>query len=263
MFIFLSKFLPLVVYPIGLACLILIVSLFIKKPRWQRAIVICAFLLLFLGGNRWITLWVARSLEWQFLPPADMPHGDAIVILGGGTDAADYPRPIVDLSSAGDRVIYGGMLYKQGKAPLILLSWGNISWLGTRSNTPAEQMAEILNLMDVPSHSMLLQMKSLNTYEDALYSSQMLKDKGIQKIILVTSAMHMPRSVALFQKQGMDVIPAPTDYRVTQSNWDELIHPTIENFFINLIPSSSNISELTNAIKEYIGIFVYRLWGWM
>jgi uncharacterized SAM-binding protein YcdF (DUF218 family) len=110
---------------------------------------------------------------------------------------------------------------------------------------------------------LLLQMKSLNTHEDALYSSKMLKDKGIQRIILVTSALHMPRSVALFQKQGIDVIPAPTDYRVTQSNWDDLMHPTIENLFINLIPSSSNISELTNAIKEYIGIFVYRLRGWM
>lgn len=263
MFVFLSKLLPLLIYPAGVTCLLLIASLIIRKDGWRRVIILFALLILWVSGNRWVSLSVVRSLEWRYLPQENIPQAQAIVILGGGTDAADYPRPMVDLTGAGDRVLYGGYLYKQGKAPYILLSGGNIAWMGARSTTPAEQMAEVLALMEIPQEVMLLQTESLNTYQDALYSSQMLKEMGITRIVLVTSALHMPRSVGLFEKQGMEVIPAPTDYRVTQKQWDNLKNPAVETQLINLIPNVSNMASLTNALKEYIGIAVYRLRHWI
>ena len=59
-------------------------------------------------------------------------HFDAIVVLGGGTESEQFPRPMVEVNSAGDRVLYAGKLYKEGKAPYILLSGGNISWYNSR-----------------------------------------------------------------------------------------------------------------------------------
>jgi uncharacterized SAM-binding protein YcdF (DUF218 family) len=264
MFIFLSKFLPLFIYPLGLSCLLLILALFSRKSRrTQSAFILLAFLFLWAGGNRWIAFSVVRSLEWQFLPPAEIPSADVIVILGGGTDSADYPRPMVELSAAGDRVLYGALLYKQGKAPLLLLSGGNIKFLGDSSSTPAEQMAEILELTGVPQSALILETQSLNTYENALYSAKILKEKGYKQAILVTSAIHMPRSVALFRKQGIEVIPAPTDFKVTELQWQNLTQPSLEAQLINFIPSSTNLEWLTATLKEYIGILVYRLRGWI
>jgi uncharacterized SAM-binding protein YcdF (DUF218 family) len=265
MFVFLSKILPLLVYPLGLACVFLVISLLIShKKRLRTGWVIAALVILYVSSNRWVSSELARSLEWRYLlPPNPMPTADVIVVLGGATEPFAAPRPSVEVNSAGDRPLYAARLYHQGVAPYLLLSGGNVYWNGNVPGTPASDMADIVELAGVPQDAIWIQDQSQNTYEDALYSSKMLKEKGIQKIILVTSAMHMPRSVALFQKQGIEVIPAPTDYTITQIGWDELIHGNIENFLLGLFPNTSSLGLTTNALKEYIGIAVYRLQGWL
>lgn len=264
MFVFLSKFLPLFIYPLGLIFLLILFALFIRRrPRLQTALLILALLILYIGSNRWVSFMLARSLEWQYLPLDPVPQADVIVVLGGATESQQFPRPTVEVNSAGDRVLYAARLYKDGKAPTILLSGGNITWLGGRSMTPADEMAEILDLTGVPSQQILLQPKSQNTYEDALFSSAMIKETGAQKVLLVTSAMHMPRSVALFRHQGVDVIPAPTDFTVTQSGLNSLLAPDPQNILLNLVPNTSSLSLTTNVMKEYIGILIYRLKGWL
>jgi uncharacterized SAM-binding protein YcdF (DUF218 family) len=264
MFIFLSKFLPLFVYPLGLIFLLILLGIFLRRrPRLQVMLLVAALLILMIGSNRWASYALAQSLEWQYLPLNPVPNADAIVVLGGGTESEQFPRPAVEVNSAGDRVLYAARLYKEGKAPVILLSGGNISWLSGRSMTPAAEMASLLKLMDIPGEAVWLQPKSQNTYEDALYSSQILKEKGIKRVLLVTSAMHMPRSVALFQHQGIEVIPAPTDYTVTEAGLENATSLNLETFLVNLMPNTSSLSLTTNVLKEYIGIFTYRLKGWL
>lgn len=264
MFIFLSKFLPVLVYPMGLACILLIISLFLRgRRRAETILVLTALVVLWVGGNRWVSMSLTRSLEWQYLPPADAPKVDAIVVLGGSTNSAQYPRPIVEIGGAGDRILYAAYLFKQGKAPYILLSGGNIEWQGTRNSTPATEMAEIMGMLGVPQNVLWLQDKSQNTHEDATYSAKMLAEKGAHRILLVTSALHMPRSMALFKKQGLEVIPAPSDYRVTEINWADLSSGSIESHIINFFPDVSEMGATVNALKEYFGIAVYKLMGWI
>ena len=86
---------------------------------------------------------------------------------------------------------------------------------------------------------------------------------GIRRIILVTSASHMPRSVALFEKQGFEVIPAPTDFTVTQAGWDKLKSGGLASQVLSLLPSAENLGLTTRMLKEYFGMLVYRLNGWM
>ncbi|MDR3577412.1 MAG: YdcF family protein [Anaerolineaceae bacterium] len=264
MFIFLSKFLPLLVYPVGLAGILTIAGLVVKKrKRLQSAILITAVVILWIGGNHWVAFGLAKSLEWQYLPLKDIPTADAIVVLGGATEPQQYPRSTVEVNSAGDRVIYSAEIYKEGKAPYILLSGGSISWLDNRtSSTPASEMAALLETMGVPNNALWLQTASQNTHEDAVYSLQMLKQKGVKRILLVTSAMHMPRAMALFKNHGIEVIPAPTDYTVTQAAWDDLMSLNVQSILINIIPDTSSISLTSNVLKEYIGILVYHLEGW-
>jgi len=263
MFIFLSKLLPNFVYPLGLVCIFIILALILyRKPAWQRLVLLLALVVLWLGSTRWIALGMVRSLEWRYLPMTQMPSADAIVLLGGGTESAEYPRQTVELNSSGDRVLYAAWLYKQAKAPHILLSGGLIDWLDTGS-TPAEDMAVILDMMGVPKEALWLESTSRNTYENAVNSRKFLNEKGINRIILVTSALHMPRSVDLFKHQGFDVIPAPTDYSVTQAAWQRLTDPNLATQLLNLMPNIDNLSSVTRALKEYLGMLVYRLRGWM
>ena len=264
MFIFLSKFLPLLIYPIGLTFILLVISILVaNRKRVQKAIIIFIIILLGVSGNRFVALSLVRSLEWQYLPPQEIPQGEVIVVLGGATDAAVNPRTGVEVNGAADRILYASRLYHEGKAEHLLLSGGNISWLGTQSSTPAGEMAEILELLNVPRDAMWLEDESRNTYENALYCSKILKEKGISRVLLVTSAVHMPRSVMLFEKQGVEVIPLPTDFSVTQAGWDDLFSPDIQTQLINLVPTVGNISATSNVMKEYIGMVVYRMNGWL
>jgi uncharacterized SAM-binding protein YcdF (DUF218 family) len=264
MFVFLSKLLPQFVYPLGLAVGLVVLALLLKRRRSaQTVMLILALSILWLGGNQWVSDGLTRSLEWQYLPEGELPVSEMIVILGGGTESMAFPRQTPELNSAGDRVFYGAYLYHQGKAPRILLSGGRIEWMNDFASTPASEMAEVLLVMGVPEDAILLEELSLNTYENAVNSAAMLRELGISRVLLVTSAMHMPRSVALFERQGIAVIPAPTDFKVTQAGWEGLFAASWQTYLINLFPDVGNLNQTTAALKEYIGMFVYRLRGWM
>jgi uncharacterized SAM-binding protein YcdF (DUF218 family) len=73
----------------------------------------------------------------------------------------------------------------------------------------------------------------------------------------------MPRSVALFEHQGLAVIPPPTDFKVTKPGWDSLFSDGWQSYVIHFFPDVSNLNLTTAVLKEYIGMFVYRWRGWM
>jgi uncharacterized SAM-binding protein YcdF (DUF218 family) len=264
MFIFLSKMLPLFVYPVGLtSILVLLAFAFNSRQKLSRTFLFAAFLVLFISGNRWFSYSLAKSLEWQYLPSPTPVTAPAIVVLGGGTEPNLPPRPATEVNSAGDRMIHAADIYHQGAAPLLILSGGNVEWMDSLENSPAADMRQIILKLGVPDSAMILQTKSQNTHEDAEFSARILKDKGITKIILVTSAMHMPRSVALFEKQGLEVIPSPTDFTITEDGWTRTFSPNLETFLTNILPNSSAMGLTTSVMKEYIGLVTYHLQGWL
>ncbi len=261
MFLFLSKFLPLFIYPLSLSCILLIlaISVFWKRPQTAAIAVALALTVLLLGGNAWIAGGLVRSLEWQNLPGSELPQAAAIVVLGGGIQPGHPPRPWVEVSDEGDRILYGARLYQQGKAPVMILSGGRINW---RNGGPPESadMAQIARALGVPATAILQDPSSLNTYENAVNVRQILQSHNIQgSILLVTSALHMPRSLAIFRRQGMSAIAAPADFIVTQVEENQ----GILGFLLNLIPSAEALEHTTKALREYIGLMVYRLRGWL
>ena len=264
MFIFLSKLLPLFVYPLGLSVILLAAAILTSRNRkTSRGLVIAAGIILWLSSTTGLSNLLARSLEWRFLPPDEIPAADAIVLLGGGTEPAAYPRSGVEINGAGDRVYYAAQLFNEGKAPRILLSGGEIAWLNDGSTTPAQDMENILLGLGIPESALILDNESQNTYENAVQAKEILSALEIDRILLVTSAMHMPRSVALFEKQGFEVIPIPVDYSVTENESAESSGGSLINRILDVIPSAGNLALTTNALKEYLGMLVYTLQGWM
>ena len=264
MFVYLSKLLPLFIYPLGIVAVFLILGLASERRRkWHKAFLILALIVLLIGSNRWVSYGLVRSLEWQNLPPKTLPQAEVIVVLGGGTESGDYPRQMTEVNDAGDRVLYAAKLYNEGAAPAILVSGGNLAFSSARGATPAEEMTELLMLLNVPAEAIWQQGQSQNTYEDALYSTEILQEKEITEIILVTSAKHMPRAKALFENQGIDVIAAPTDFTVTEQNWQSAFHPSLGEAVINLLPNASALDLTTTVLKEYLGLVIYHLRGWL
>ena len=263
MFLFLSKLLPLFIYPLGLACLLLVVALIMswKRPRWVPLPVALALIVLLISSNSWVANGIVQSLEWQNIPKGSLPQADAIVVLGGATRSAFRPRPAPDLNEGGDRIIYGAELYREGKAPVIIASGGRIEWRGGGPSESAD-MATILEMMGVPPAAIRQDPTSLNTYENAVNVGEIMKKEGINRILLVTSAMHMPRALKIFQKQGIEAIAAPTDFQVTQQEINES-NNSLEATILSILPDTQRLDKTTRSIKEYVGTFIYWLRGWV
>ena len=264
MFIFLSKLLPLFVYPLGLACVLLLISLLISYNRKASSIlVLLALVILWLSSTTGFSNLLARSLELKYLAPVEIPSAEVMVVLGGGTEPASSPRSGVEINGAGDRVLYAAELYKEGKAAQILLSGGDIEWQDTGSTTPAEDMASILIQLGVPESALRLETESKNTYENAVYAKEILDEQGITQILLITSALHMPRAVAIFENQGFEVTPVPVDFSVTENEAAMKASDGFVSKFMDILPSAGNLSQTTSALKEYLGYAIYKLQGWI
>jgi uncharacterized SAM-binding protein YcdF (DUF218 family) len=263
MFLFLSKLIPLFFYPMGAACLLLVIALGLWwiKPKLTPAFISAALIILFLSGNTWVSNWLAQSLEWQNIPKGELPTADAIVVLGGGIRSKAYPRPDVDFLEAGDRVWYGATLYRAGKAPKIIVSGGRIAWKGGGS-PESEDLTKLLVRMGVPKVDIIPEGDSMNTRDNGVYVQKILKANNFKTILLVTSAMHMPRSMAIFKHLGINAIAAPTDYRVSQLELDEPNLQT-ESVILSLIPNEERLLVTTAAIREYIGMWVYKVKDWL
>lgn len=271
MFLFLSKLLPIFLYPVGLSCVLLTVAIALlwrKRSPWgslsaSRLALIpvtLTLILLFATSSTTLSDWIVKSLEFQNISQIDLPKADAIVVLGGATESAIPPRQWIELREEGDRVLYGGKLYRDGKAPRIILSGGRVDWRPS-SASEADDMATLLETMGVPRSAMILDPDSLNTRENAVNTKKIMEAQDIRQILLVTSAMHMPRSLLIFKKLGINAIPAPTDYTVLQL--DQAAQGTTEALILDSLPDADQLRRTSRALKEYVGIFVYWLRGWI
>jgi len=264
MFLLLSKLLPLLVYPLGLASLLLVVALILlrRQPRGAAIAIGASLLLLVFCSNSWVAEGLIKSLEWQHLPPGSLPQAGAIVVLGGATKPQDPPRPWVDVTEQGDRVLHGARLYLEQKAPLLIFSGGRITWGQPPGRSEAEDMAEIARALGVPASAIVIEPDSLNTYQNAVNVSTILADRNVQRVLLVTSAMHMPRALAIFNHLGIDTIAAPTDFHVVAPD-QAIATPPWQDKLLRAMPDTENLHYFTRALKEYLGIGLYWLRGWL
>ena len=112
-------------------------------------------------------------------------------------------------------------------------------------------MSDMLQEWDVPKDAILIEGGSENTRQNATMSYEKLAPRGIRKILLVTSAMHMPRASAVFRKAGFEVIPAPADFR---TGWQRDV--------LGLLPNGESLGHSQQAVHEWLGLWIYHLRGW-
>jgi uncharacterized SAM-binding protein YcdF (DUF218 family) len=246
----LTKLLPLFVYPLGITLLLCFAALLFMAANRKKIALFSIFLaiaVLWSSSTPIVADAVIGSLEHRY-PPLTVettPSADAIVILGGVTRGIVPGTGLTDLDAGVDRLIHGARLFLDKKAPLVVLSGGNAEGFQPES----EAMADILKIMGIPEKAMLLESKSRNTYQNGLNTAPILRKQAVKHILLVTSAYHMRRAVAIFEGMGISVISAATDYQLVERA------PSI----LDWLPQAEALNTTTRGIKEYIGWWVYSL----
>ena len=224
-----------------------------KRFRVSRWLSAAALFLLLVFGSEFGSRTLLRSLEGLYpdIPIEAFPRAQAIVVLGGTVHVPTAQHRNTGVIDPSDRILHALRLYRAGKAPLVLCSGGGEE----TSESPA--MSRLLQEWGVPPEAILLEEQSLTTRENALFSYSLLNSRGIRHILLVTSAIHMPRAAAVFRKAGFEVTPAPADFR---TGWGQR-----RGFFIWLsgwVPDAGYLQRSDKVLREWIGLLVYRLRGW-
>ena len=258
MFLFLSKLLPPLVFPPG-GNLLLVVLAWLLRKRWPRlawTIFLVSVLSLFLLSTPWGSDALLTPLESRYpdVSPAAAPQAQAIVLLGGGVLPAGGSHKDAELNGAGDRVREAVALYHAAKAPVIFISGGNIGFLDGEAEPEAIGTSRMIQSFGVPASAILTEGASRNTHENAEFTWRMLNPRGVHRILLVTSAAHMPRAAALYRRAGFDVVPAPCNY-ITGYGPPSLL--------FRLAPEPQHLLDSKSALREYTGLLVYWLRGWL
>jgi len=234
--------------------LLLMLWLLTRRNGFLVAIVVVN-LLLWLSATPWLSRNLQSLLEHRAgeVAAESLPRADAIVVLGGTLSPPGPSATDANLSAAADRLVYATRLYKLGKAPVVLIAGGNAN---ASEATEAESVhaAALLGDWGIPASAILTETESTNTYENAVYSKLMLDQHGLKTVLLVTSAMHMPRALATFRSAGIEATPAATDFEAAHGG-----PPGLADWAAD--PAA--LAVTTRALKEYVGWLVYRSRGWI
>lgn len=270
----LSKLLPLLLYPLGLGLLLQLLGLAAAAKGSEQGSRRRRQASLWLSGTGVGLIWLcamplsSRQLIWGLedraaaLTPQQLPRADAVVVLGGGLRPALPPRQGVEVAEGGDRLLRGVQLVRRGLAPLLVTSGGRVSFTGHDPAPPealwARDLAEELGL---PADRILINPGSRTTAEEARDIGALGRRRGWTRVLLVTSAFHMPRSLATFQQRsGLKVVPVACDYQLPdRAHYGK---PTLGNTLKSLLPDAEALYLSTLALKEHLGLAIYRLRGW-
>lgn len=255
--LFLDKLLPVFVYPLGAAITLGLAALLLSWTRFRnlgRGLLAAVLVVLWVASTPVFANWLGWQLESQFPVRSvdELPVRDAILLLGGSLAPPTAPGARPTLGEAGDRILEAFRLYKAGKAPRILITGGNLPWTFS-DPTEADAVARMLEEFGVPRGDLIIEGESRNTRENAVNSTGILRRNGWDTALLVTSAFHMPRAMAVFEKAGVEVTAAPADLRARRPFYRSLL---------DALPDANALAHTTLTAKELLGLAVYRMRGW-
>jgi len=247
----LLKLLSIFVDPLTQSLLLLVAGLYFSLAGRSRVA-----LVLFCTSGLWLWLcsmpYVAgclmAPLEKDYPPVAAdaLPRADAIVLLGGAIRGEVSSETLADMSAVGDRLVFAVALFKAGKAPLVLVTGG-----APEGEVPeAVSIRDILVTMGIPREKIVLETRNRVTRDSRRFTSETLAARGVESILLVTSAFHMSRALLVFQPLDLNVYPAPTDYQILMAGESMILG--------DFLPSVKALQRTTWAFHERVGYGYYK-----
>jgi uncharacterized SAM-binding protein YcdF (DUF218 family) len=252
------KIVKIAVYPLSWILVLLLLALFglwRGRRRLLQTSLVAALVLTYGLSLPPVARTLARTLEHRYSEPTrigkppTMPPYDAVVVLAGGVGRRGGLRAEDQLKAASlERLLCGRSLMAQGLSHVLVLSGGNADPFA--DYTPeAEIMARTLQTLGPSPGTVETELRSRTTYENAVETKKLLGSRT--RIALVTSAMHMPRAMALFKHQGFAPTAFPCGY---------LAGPR-ESGINEYLPNIQNLHDSTRAINEWVGLWLYDVAG--
>jgi uncharacterized SAM-binding protein YcdF (DUF218 family) len=250
MFFYLSKLIDFLIHP--LVWILGLILLGIIKKEKGRKFIMYALAILYFFSNQFIFNEVARLYEPR--PQNLEENGEsysAAIVLGG---LSSYQGEIeqLEFQESADRLLDVLPLYFKGRVKKIIIAGGSGRLVNQETESP--HLKRYLIEIGVKEKDILIEARSRNTYENAIYSKKLIEVHKLKgPFLLSTSAAHMPRSLACFEKQGLKVIPFPNDYlsRKREFNPDRL-----------LVPNAFVLKSWDAIIHEWIGWLSYKIAGY-
>ena len=254
MFFLLSKLLYFLLLPAAWLVGLLLAAWLARPPgRPRRYLLGAAQLLALLGTSNALVNEALLAWEVPAVPLAAVAPADAAVLLTGVTLGDKSPHDRVYLSRGADRFTNALWLYRAGRVRRIIIAGGSGAVLATQG-TEAGSLRTLLRLAGVPDSAILLEERSRNTYENALFTKQLLRrHPHIKSLVLVTSAFHERRALGCFARAGLHPQPFPADFRSTDRRWTP-------DYW--LLPDVDALACWSLVLHEVAGWLVYKAAGY-
>lgn len=257
MFFTLSKIIDFLLLPITWLIALSLITIISKNKKIKKIAGITVLCLLILGSNSYI---VNKLFSFYELPQTSLEkkaYFPIAVVLGGGmirSNQEDSSR--INVGESADRFMQAVLLYKQGIIGRILITGGNTS-IGNLKIDESNETAQVKRLLidlGIPKDSILTEIEAKNTHENALYTKRILDAIQIKSpVLLITSAFHMRRAAACFQKEQINFIP----YVVDSKKKD-----TPLSILECITPSERELAKFSYLIREICGYAIYQIMGY-
>lgn len=231
--------------PLILVFIILVIALFIKRKQVCKVFIVIALILLYLFSTGIVADYFLSDLEkYKPVNYKVINAHKALILLGAGLEK--NKSSIQPTILAYSRILEAYRIYNTAKENdihyKIIITGGDVRKYGT---SEAEVYGKTLEDMGVNKDDLILETNSLNTYQNAEYTKKIVQHLPYKQYLLVTSSLHMERSLIYFNRFGINVIPAISDTPKPMANW---------------IPTAYNLVLLSFAIHEYqsiLRLYVY------
>ncbi len=255
MFFILSKILAFVFSPTVWAVSLLAYSLLTKNESRAKKTRISALVILYICCNSFLVDECFRAWE-PTTPDIDKMNSryEGAIVLGGIGDV-DLRLGKINFGHSGDRLFQTLPLYYQGRIKKLVFTGGSGS-IEFPEKREGIFVQKYLRSIHFPDSAMVFESNSKNTFENAVFTKKILDSLNIKgSFLLVTSAYHMPRAMAVFKKAGyQNVIPYITNRSsgLRRFTFDHL-----------LIPNPGALFSLELLIHEWVGYLVYKIKGYV
>jgi uncharacterized SAM-binding protein YcdF (DUF218 family) len=194
----------------------------------------------------WLPRWMIQTLEEQYVQVKKVdPHVHVVVVLGGGVyPVIDDPVSEVLSGTSIKRLLEGVRLYRQLPQATLILSGGGAQ---VQQASVGARLSELAAWFDIPEKHRVLEIESINTEDEARVLKKTLNHAPFY---LVTSAVHMPRAMRLFEQQGLHPIAAPCDYVYYWKGTHQ------DNLYL---PNAQNVAYVSGVWHEILGLIWYKL----
>ena len=239
MYFIVSKLFVILIYPFTWVLALLLYAVFCKNTRRKQKFLIAGVALLYIFGNSLFIKLFARMWDVDTYPPTTKTYS-SIILLGGFVSEGEDGKGIFNQSA--DRFIQATKLLANHNASHLLFTGGNAD-IKPGKFREGNFIRTELQKMHFADSTIFIESQARNTIENALFSKNLLEQAHLKPpYILVTSAFHMRRSLLIFKKAGIEVVPYPSDY---------IIKGKLE--FADLLPNADSFGQWGRYIKEIAG----------